>query len=273
MGESPRLAALTAHAVGKSLHLLAEKAEYMAATGELARLPLPLDQLRHTQRCCTPAHLKNIVLVNTPSRKARYQQAPSSRQRSALHSRRPIQTNFPAIHTPQFTLQATKQSLRSSACKLRRLKVACKQERHTFGHVSLAPERIFNTGSRPGASDGDWSLYECPAAKPYTVQPAARGGACGGVLPTPAACSSCHFPQVSCSPDLLCLRPLIPGGSLLTSSPISASTADALSTHINCSPELQKQQQCWSAADTATKGSLSHSTPPIFCTAGTEGGI
>ena len=47
VGESPRLAALTAHAVGKSLHLLAEKAEYMAATGELAQLPLlPLDQLR-----------------------------------------------------------------------------------------------------------------------------------------------------------------------------------------------------------------------------------
>ena len=50
MGESPRLAALTAHAVGKSLHLLAEKAEYMAATGEPARLPLPLDrELCHTR--------------------------------------------------------------------------------------------------------------------------------------------------------------------------------------------------------------------------------
>ena len=33
VGDSPRLAALTAQAVGKALHLLAERAEYMAATG------------------------------------------------------------------------------------------------------------------------------------------------------------------------------------------------------------------------------------------------
>ena len=33
-GDSPRLAALTARSVGKALQLMAEKAEYMAATGE-----------------------------------------------------------------------------------------------------------------------------------------------------------------------------------------------------------------------------------------------
>ena len=32
-GDSPRLAALTARSVGKALQLMAEKAEYMAATG------------------------------------------------------------------------------------------------------------------------------------------------------------------------------------------------------------------------------------------------
>lgn len=52
-GDSPRLAALTARSVGKALQLMAEKAEYMAATGP---------EVRSITGPCTSAQLRNIAL-------------------------------------------------------------------------------------------------------------------------------------------------------------------------------------------------------------------